>query len=116
LLDLGVGVGADLSAVIPGRAFASNVSGIFSINGYYHVRRESRLDPFGTAGYSLWFRDYTANMFNFGGGVNYWFQDNLGLLVEFRDHVRHYDVNALSRASGTASANYWNFRIGLTFR
>jgi hypothetical protein len=108
LLVHGIGAGADLSGLIPGTGRASNSVGIFSLNGYYHPLHDRKADPFVTAGYSLMFRDFTANMFNFGGGVNYWFQENLGLMVEFRDHYRH--------VTRSLNANYWGFRIGLTFR
>lgn len=107
LLDHGIGAGAELGAVIPGRDVAHNSVGIFSANGYYHFQRDRKLDPFATAGYSLLFRNFTANMFNYGGGLNYWFQDNLGLRLEFRDHVR---------SGVTPAAHYWGIGIGLTFR
>jgi hypothetical protein len=116
LLAHGVGAGAELGAFLPSHAFKDNVHGVFSLNGYYHFLSERALDPFATAGYSLIFRDDTANMFNFGGGVNYWFQEKLGLQLEFRDHVRHHDANSLNSPAGSVTANYWNFRIGLTFR
>jgi len=113
LLVHGIGAGFELGGLLPAQAFTSNAAGIVSLNGYYHFLHDRALDPFATMGYSLLFRDYTANMFNFGGGVNYWFQDNLGLLLEFRDHVRHYDV---AGPANSVAVNYWNFRIGLTFR
>jgi hypothetical protein len=108
LLDRGIGAGAELRAVVPGSGAARNSVGIFSLNGYYHFLRDGKLDPFATAGYSLLFRDFTANMFNYGGGLNYWFQDNLGIWLEIRDHVR-------SGSPGPAP-HYWGIGIGLTFR
>lgn len=116
LLAGGIGAGFELGGLLPAHAFSTNAAGIVSLNGYYHFLHDRALDPFATAGYSLLFRDFTANMFNFGGGVNYWFQDNLGLLLEFRDHVRHYNANAVNGPGVSIAANYWNFRIGLTFR
>lgn len=112
LFERGIGGGGELGAVIPGTDPARNTVGILSLNAYYHFARESvrqrKLDPFATAGYSLLFRNFTGNMFNFGGGLNYWFEDNLGVKLEFRDHVRKH--------SPLPRAHYWGFRIGLTFR
>jgi hypothetical protein len=107
LLEHGVGAGAELGAVLPGSDVTKNTVGIFSANGYYHFLRERKLDPFATAGYSLLFRDYSANMFNYGGGLNYWFQDNLGLRLEIRDHTH---------SAGSAKVHYWGFGVGVTFR
>ena len=108
LLERGIGVAAELRGVVPGSGPARNSVGILSANGSYHFLRDGKLDPFATVGYSLLFRDFTANMFNYGGGLNYWFQDNLGIRVEIRDHVR---------SGGAAPAiHYWGIGIGLTFR
>ena len=108
LLERGIGAAAELRGVVPGSGSARNSVGILSINGSYHFLRDGKLDPFATAGYSLLFRDFTANMFNYGGGLNYWFQDNLGIRIEIRDHVR---------SGGAAPAiHYWGIGIGLTFR
>ncbi len=109
LLERGVGVGVELEGDVPSTGLARNSVGIFSVNPYYHFLRERRLDPYATAGYSLVFRDFARNAFNWGGGVNYWFQDNLGVLLEFRDHI-------WTPAGAPKSAHYWGLRIGLTFR
>ena len=108
ILARGIGAGAELSALGAGRAFSNSVFGLFSLNGYYHFPpHQQKLDPFATLGYSLAFRTSTKNLFNFGFGSNYWFHDNLGLKLEFRDHVWRQD---------SFTANYWGFRVGLTFR
>jgi hypothetical protein len=83
-----------------------------SANGSYHfflpVRRLENLEPFVTAGYSLAMRGEPlgnfSHSFQFGGGVNYWFND-LALRLEVRDH--------LSVANGPTHSP--EFRIGLTF-
>ena len=41
--------------------------------------------PFVTVGYSLAFRTSTANLWNFGGGLNYWLRDRIALMAEVRD-------------------------------
>jgi hypothetical protein len=69
--------------------------------------RNKTFDPFLTAGYSLIFRDFTANAANFGGGANYWFAGDIGLLIEGRDHY--------AKLQG-AFTHLWEFRVGLTFR
>jgi hypothetical protein len=107
LFERGIGAGAELEGFVPGTGAASKSVGIFSLNGYYHFLHERKLDPFATAGYSLLFRDFTANLFNYGGGMNYWFQDNLGVQVGIHDHIWSH--------SGS-STHYWGIRVGLTFR
>ena len=107
LLVKGIGIGAELGVVGPPKNFIDGVVGAASINGYYHFSRSGhKLDPFATAGYTLLFREGTANLFNFGGGANYWFIPRIGLKLEFRDHVY----------SPRSSEHYWGVRIGLAFR
>jgi hypothetical protein len=108
LLDRGISAGAELEGVVQATGRAKNSVGILSLNPYYHFLKDSKLDPYATFGYSLLFRDYTANLYNYGGGVNYWFSDKLGLKLELRDHVwRH---------KGIDSTHIWGVRIGVTFR
>jgi hypothetical protein len=103
----GLGLGAELGALGPTRSFSDAV-GIFSPDASYHFihDRSRKADPFVVAGYTLLFRTDTANLFNFGGGTNYWFSDRVGFRVEFRDHV-FTRVRAL---------HYWGVRIGISFR
>jgi hypothetical protein len=104
----GIGIGAELGAVGPWRNYRSAI-GMFSVNGSYHFLRDRRkIDPFAGGGYTLGFRSGSINLGNFGGGLNYWFGDRIGLRVEFRDHVY---------ASGRSpDVHYWGFRFGITFR
>ena len=112
----GIGFGADAGAI--GLLF-SGTTGTLSLNGYYHFRRERLVDPFVTAGYSLFF-DRTANsfffgtethqenlsLFNFGGGTNLWFSRHVGAKIELRDHVH----------SGNGSTvHYAEFMLGVAF-
>lgn len=107
LVYKGVGVGVELGYLTPLRAFRSGF-GVLSTNGSYHfVRPQSKWAPFVTGGYSLGFREDTVNLVNFGGGVNYWMRDRVGLRLEFRDHV-------LSTEGYTS--HFWGFRFGVTFR
>jgi hypothetical protein len=103
-----IGVSAEIGALGLWNNYRGAI-GIFSVNGSYHFGdRAGKVDPFVTGGYSLGFRSATLNFGNFGGGVNYWFRDGLGLRVEFRDHV-----HAASRAN---ALHYWGVRFGLAFR
>jgi len=61
-----------------------------------------------TGGYTRFFGDGSANGFNFGGGLNYWFKERIGLRLEVRDNV-------LVIASG-GQIHFVGFRIGLAFR
>jgi hypothetical protein len=103
----GIGVGIEGGAVGPTEDYTDNVLGIASANGFYHFfpSKSARIDPFATAGYSLAFRRGTANLFNFGGGMNYWFTDTLALRFEFRDHVW----------GNGSTLHMWGFRFGFTF-
>lgn len=108
LVYKGLGVGGEIGYAFPGES-PDNGLGIASVNGSYHFKNASasgKVVPFVTGGYTLLFRSATANAFNFGGGVNYWFKERLGLRLEFRGHVP--ERNEISQVYG--------FRIGLSFR
>ena len=102
----GIGVGAEVGYTAPWRQFRSGI-GVGSANGSFHFRRSERLVPFITGGYTLFFRNGTANGFNFGGGVNWWFASRLGLKAEMRDQVG---------TGGLRNLHFWAIRVGLTFR
>jgi len=74
----------------------------------YHVAhgRHLKADRFVTGGYTLMFRSGHLNLFNFGGGLNYWLSCRLGARIELRDHVY---------SASSASAHCWGFRFGLAF-
>jgi hypothetical protein len=102
----GIGVGAEVGFLGPRDAFSDGL-GVLSLDGAYHFgRATSKLRPFVTGGYSLFFREGTANLWNFGGGVQYWFREGLALRVEFRDHVQ-------TEYEGTA--HFWGVRVGVSF-
>jgi hypothetical protein len=102
------GVGAEAGWVGPIRQLGSGV-GVLSPNGYFHFGgdRARGIDPFVTAGYTMFFRRETESLFNFGAGLNWWFRDSTGLKFEFRDHVD---------SEGRVTAHFWGFRFGVTFR
>jgi hypothetical protein len=103
----GVGVGGEIGFLGPASSLRDSF-GIFSVNTSYHFltgAKSGKLAPFVSGGYSLFFRDGTANAVNFGGGVNYWFKDRVGLRVEFRDHV-----------APEYPDHFLGVRIGISFR
>ncbi len=60
-----------------------------------------------TGGYTLGFREGHENMWNAGGGIDYWFKPKLGLRIEFRDHVW---------SGGGETTQFWGVRVGVTIR
>jgi outer membrane protein with beta-barrel domain len=105
LVYKGLGLGAEIGYLAPFRAGGDGF-GIFSADGSYHFQHsKSKLVPFVTGGYSVAFRSGTSSSGgNFGGGVQYWMKDHLGLRFEFRDHVFSSD-----------SPHFYQFRVGLSF-
>jgi len=99
-----VGAGAEVSYLTTTRDWSSGF-GVASPNGYVHfpMNRLSNLDPYFTAGYSLFFKYGTANAFNYGGGLNWWVGERVGLKFEIRDQYGD-------------SIHYWGMRFGVTFR
>ncbi|MFN0083965.1 MAG: hypothetical protein ACKVX9_01120 [Blastocatellia bacterium] len=69
----------------------SNGFGVLSPGVSYHFLKASRsgkVVPFVTGGYTLFFSsDGVDNGIHFGGGVNYWFKERIGLRIEVRDHA-----------------------------
>ncbi len=108
LIKGGFGVGAEIGGLAPVKDFGEGF-GIFSVDAGYHwlkASKSGKVVPFVNGGYTLFFREGVANGVNFGGGVNYWFKERVGLRFEVRDHV----------AVEIPEAHFIGFRIGLTFR
>ncbi len=85
LVYRGLGLGAE--AGVAWATQGSDPLGLFSVDGYYHFSRLRKVSPFLAGGYSRVGGDGGRNLVNFGGGVNWWFRENKGILLEFRDHV-----------------------------
>jgi hypothetical protein len=66
-----------------------------SVDGTHHfLRRDERVEPFVSAGYTRFFEGGEGiNTFNFGGGVNVWAAPRVALRIDVRDHV--YAGNAV---------------------
>ena len=90
---------------------SSDGLGVLSVNGAYHFNGAAgaaRWRPFVSGGYTLGFDgDVTENLFNIGGGVDYWLKPRVGLRIEFRDHVWAEDGETV---------HFWGVRFGVTFR
>jgi hypothetical protein len=106
LLFKGVGIGADIGYQFPRGSGGSGI-GIATLNGCYHfVNRQNpgKVVPFVTAGYGVGFRSGAINLYNYGGGANFWFSRHLGFRAELRDYrTQNYDYAV-------------SLRFGLAFR
>jgi hypothetical protein len=104
------GAGIDLSAILPSKGkVGSNTVGSLGLNGYYHPFANTTFDPYATGGYSAVFRDFAANGYNFGGGVNCWFGDTSGLMVEIRQLMFQSSPNLFAN-------HFTEFRFGYVHR
>ena len=106
----GLGAGADVGYLFHPSSLKEGF-GLFSANGSYHfetIGSQQKVVPFVTSGYSLAFRSGTANLYNFGGGIDYWFSNKAGLRLEARDHVWP--------GNGDPTGHFVSFRIGLLAR
>ena len=104
----GLSVGGEISGYSPAKSFDEGF-GILSANVGYHFLKASqsgKVVPFATGGYSWFCRSAAASGVNFGGGVDYWFKERVGLRFEVRDHV----------IVEYPDTHYAGFRVGLTFR
>jgi hypothetical protein len=104
LLYRGLAAGAEAGGIWALRG--SNLLGVLSVDGSYHLSRSRRISPFLTCGYSLLWGDGHRNLINFGAGVNWWLGSGKGIRLEFRDHVY---------ADGS-NRQIVEFRIGFAFR
>jgi hypothetical protein len=103
-----IGAGVELGYLTPMQSWSDGI-GTLSPNLVARFRakdKNHKLEPFVTGGYTFFFRSGTASGVNFGGGVNYWFKDNVGLRLEVRDNVW----------TQYATIHYVGFRVGVTFR
>jgi hypothetical protein len=104
-----VGVGAEIGYLNSFEEDSEGI-GVFSVNGAYHFgggSHSGKVRPFITGGYTLGFRDGHANLFNVGGGVDFWLKPKVGLRVEFRDHIWTEENDTVQ---------FLGVRVGVTFR
>jgi hypothetical protein len=104
----GLGIGAEIGYLGAMEDLSAGF-GLLSINGVYifRGRGHSRWEPFLTGGGTLAMgQGEAAGAVNFGGGVQYWLKNRIGLRIEFRDHVPNQDF----------SSHLFEGRIGFSFR
>jgi len=103
-----IGAGAELGYLTPIRSWSDGV-GTLSPNVVARLRAKdsaNKVEPFITGGYTLFFRSGAASGFNFGGGVNYWMKNHIGLRFEVRDNVW----------TSYATIHYVGIRVSMLFR
>jgi len=112
----GFGVGAEIGAVGPSEDFSSNAIGAGSVNFSYHFLpsgAERKIEPFVSAGYTLFFRAGLTHGVNVGVGINRWLNRYVALRFEVRDNFSGRSGRLIGfRHSG----HLLGFRMGLTFR
>ncbi|HJQ26026.1 MAG TPA: hypothetical protein VKA60_19060 [Blastocatellia bacterium] len=105
LLYRGFGIGGEIGYLSSSNRIGDGV-GIGSIDLAYHFNNTGKVAPFVTGGASAAFRSSAAaGGGNFGGGIQYWPKEHVGLRFEVRDHVFSSDTPHL-----------FTFRVGVTFR
>lgn len=81
------GVSGELGMVGPWEQLAASI-GAASVNGLVFLNGPGEtFRPYATAGYTLFFRDGTLNLWNAGGGVEWRFGARTGLRFEIRDQI-----------------------------
>jgi opacity protein-like surface antigen len=116
-----LGIGAEIRYVHCTKCYGSTsdfTHGLMSANTSYHfpLSNTSKFLPFVTAGYSVWWSP-GVNMFNVGGGIDYWFSHHVGLKVGFREHIAaKRDSSAPTTGVLTVSPRISDFHFGITFR
>lgn len=83
----GIGIGGDGSFAFPRREPSEGI-GLAAVHGSYHFVNQfnpRKFVPFANAGYTLAFRESTANFAHIGAGFIYWFKDELGFRFEWRN-------------------------------
>jgi hypothetical protein len=111
----GFGGGAEMAVVGPMKHTSNQDNwnkdsvGLFTLNGIKVFKLGDKFEAFGTSGYGRTFMHSSgANWWELSGGVNYWFNQKLGLTFELRDYIRREDKNDWLQ--------YWAPRFGITWR
>jgi hypothetical protein len=94
----GLTFGAEAGPVFRWSGFNDSVFALGSVNISYHFLTKAeglKIEPFVTAGYSVFVRAGVENGSNAGGGFQLWLKKNVGIRLEFRQYigvVRIHDV------------------------
>lgn len=86
VLSNGLGLRADVGYLTIFEEFRAGV-GTLSPGLFYEFTPQKKTSGFVGGGYTLFFREITANGVHFGGGVRHWFSDSFGIRAEVRDEV-----------------------------
>ena len=84
LLKGGFGLGIDGGYFFSPSAGAQYGIGLVSPSALYQFKTRGKTNPFVLGGYTLAFRNGTANLVHFGGGINRWLSGHWGLRLEVR--------------------------------
>lgn len=103
LMAGGLGAAVDVGYIAPFEEVSAGF-GALSPGISYHFGRNKKADPFVTGGYTLFFRSGTANGYHFGGGVDWWAKERMGIRFEGRDMVIEGEEHLIS------------FRVNLLFK
>jgi len=109
----GLGVGAEIGYMALWSRF-NDGPGVGSVNASYHFHHRATagsIEPFVTAGYTLFFRAGTSGSANFGGGINYWLARQGAVRFEARYQATHAESYAFGGADRIIE-----FRVGVTWR
>jgi hypothetical protein len=112
MIDDRLAVGGELGYLAP-LLFPNAGLGVFSLNASYHFaapRQAPKLRPFVTSGYSVFFRDGHENLWNVGGGVDYWVTRRTAFRAEFRDYLHPSSCNSCG------ALQFPGARFGVVFR
>jgi hypothetical protein len=96
----------------PKEQFSAYMDATSSFNGYYVFKLPAeKIEPFVTGGYSRTFLNRMGGDWgNFGGGVTVWSTQSIGILTEFRGHLRKFQANQ------EGADKMWVIRVGIVAR
>ena len=105
-----VGVSGELGMLGPWEQLDASI-GAASVNGLVYLNGPGdRFRPYATAGYTLFFRDGTLNLWDAGGGVEWRFGARTGLRFEIRDQIFAIDNEEWTHFVGVRTAVVFRLR------
>jgi hypothetical protein len=106
----GLGAGVEAGYLAPRQDWGAGIGTVSpNLNFHFVHSAEQKVVPFITGGYTLGFRGGSENLYNLGGGIDYWPKQHVGLRFDVRDHV-------LPSACCDATAHFLVFRVSLLGR
>jgi len=99
--------GAEAGLMVPATNVYAKNTATGTVGASYHPRGSAtKVAPFISAGGGLLAANGVGGIVYFGGGVNYWLRDHLGLRAEYRHY--YYPLES--------GIHFAGFRLGVTFR